>query len=206
MARAATREPTPRGVRARGRASATASPIPALLRDALTHPSYAHERGEGAGNERLEFLGDAVLGLAIGEAPLRPLPRLARGPPLARARRARERHRARRTARARSASASTRASAAASAQGGGAEKRRILANVFEAVVGALYLDGGIEPRGRARRARVRARASPRATRSARAIRRRASRSGRTPRAGGCRATASSATPASRTPRTASTCR
>ena len=69
---------------------------PALLLDALTHPSYAHERGEGAGNERLEFLGDAVLGLAIGAAALRPLPRLVGGPPLARALRARERHRARR--------------------------------------------------------------------------------------------------------------
>jgi len=42
---------------------------PALLRCALTHVSYAAEHpGEGESNQRLEFLGDAVLHLVIGEA------------------------------------------------------------------------------------------------------------------------------------------
>ncbi len=35
---------------------------------ALTHPSYANERGLGSDNQRLEFLGDAVLGLAVSQA------------------------------------------------------------------------------------------------------------------------------------------
>ena len=38
-----------------------------LLTLALTHPSYANENREAADNQRLEFLGDAVLGLCISE-------------------------------------------------------------------------------------------------------------------------------------------
>ena len=38
-----------------------------LLMLALTHPSYANENREAADNQRLEFLGDAVLGLCISE-------------------------------------------------------------------------------------------------------------------------------------------
>ena len=38
-----------------------------LLRQALTHSSYANETGEGEANERLEFLGDAVLDLALAD-------------------------------------------------------------------------------------------------------------------------------------------
>ena len=38
---------------------------PALLERALTHRSYAYEHGGLPTNERLEFLGDAVLGLVI---------------------------------------------------------------------------------------------------------------------------------------------
>lgn len=39
----------------------------ALLDRALTHSSYAHERGTGKDNERLEFLGDSVLGFITAE-------------------------------------------------------------------------------------------------------------------------------------------
>jgi len=39
----------------------------ALLRRALTHSSYANERHEAENNERLEFLGDSVLGMITGE-------------------------------------------------------------------------------------------------------------------------------------------
>jgi len=38
-----------------------------LVRAALTHASYANETGEGEANERLEFLGDAVLDLALAD-------------------------------------------------------------------------------------------------------------------------------------------
>src|SRR5690606_39018313 len=37
------------------------------VRQALTHPSYANEQGGGADNQRLEFLGDAVLGFCASE-------------------------------------------------------------------------------------------------------------------------------------------
>jgi ribonuclease-3 len=117
---------------------------PALLRDALTHPSFAHERGEGSGNERLEFLGDAVLGLAVGKLLYARYPDWSEGH-LSRARSAlvngaalADRARALRLGEHARLGGSER-------QGGGAEKRRILANVFEAVIGALYLDGGMDP-------------------------------------------------------------
>ena len=40
---------------------------PGLLREALTHRSAAHRRGRIASNERLEFMGDRVLGLLVAE-------------------------------------------------------------------------------------------------------------------------------------------
>jgi ribonuclease-3 len=42
-------------------------PSAARLEEALTHPSYSNERRELADNQRLEFLGDAVLGFCVGE-------------------------------------------------------------------------------------------------------------------------------------------
>jgi ribonuclease III len=117
---------------------------PSLLESALTHPSYAHERGEGSGNERLEFLGDAVLGLAVGKLLFVRYGDWSEGH-LSRARSAlvngialADRARALRLGEHARLGGSER-------QGGGAEKRRILANVFEAVIGALYLDGGLDP-------------------------------------------------------------
>jgi ribonuclease-3 len=52
-----------------------------LLSRALTHKSYANERREGAStnNERLEFLGDTVLGFVIGEMIFRSFPNLQEG-------------------------------------------------------------------------------------------------------------------------------
>jgi ribonuclease III len=115
-----------------------------LLREALTHPSFAHEYGEGDGNERLEFLGDAVLGLVVGRLLYERYPDWPEGH-LSRARSAlvngvalAERARALRLGEHARLGGSERRS-------GGAEKRRILANLFEAVVGALYLDGGLDP-------------------------------------------------------------
>ena len=52
---------------------------PALLERALTHRSYAYEHGGLPTNERLEFLGDAVLGLAVTDALYRAHPDLSEG-------------------------------------------------------------------------------------------------------------------------------
>ena len=54
---------------------------PELLAEALVHSSYAHEHAKVAipHNERLEFLGDAVLDLAISERLFREIPNLNEG-------------------------------------------------------------------------------------------------------------------------------
>jgi ribonuclease-3 len=115
---------------------------PELLQTALTHPSRAYEEGGGRGNERLEFLGDAVLDLVVAELLFEARPSWSEGD----------------LTRARAALVNSRALAArAHALGiahfarlgrteersGGARKDRVLANLFEALVGALYLDGGL---------------------------------------------------------------
>jgi ribonuclease-3 len=52
---------------------------PALLERALTHRSFAYEHGGLPTNERLEFLGDAVLGLVVTDALFRGYPDLPEG-------------------------------------------------------------------------------------------------------------------------------
>src|SRR5437879_2798570 len=52
---------------------------PDLLRDSLTHRSYAFEHGGVANNERLEFLGDAVLGLVVTDMIFSQFPHLPEG-------------------------------------------------------------------------------------------------------------------------------
>ena len=52
---------------------------PALLERALTHRSYAYENGGLPTNERLEFLGDAVLGLVVTDTLFRAHPDLPEG-------------------------------------------------------------------------------------------------------------------------------
>jgi len=117
---------------------------PSLLEAALAHPSYAHEIDGTRGNERLEFLGDAVLDLAVARLLYDTHPAWSEGD----------------LTRARAAVVNTRSLARhAIALGigaharlgrterktGGTKKERVLANVFEAVIAALYLDAGIEP-------------------------------------------------------------
>jgi ribonuclease-3 len=117
---------------------------PALLVRALTHASAAHERDGSRGNERLEFLGDAVLDLVLSRALFEAHPDWTEG----------------RLSRTRAALVNAEALAARArelglgdyvrlgrteVQSGGHEKGRILANVLEAVVAALYLDAGLEP-------------------------------------------------------------
>jgi ribonuclease-3 len=117
---------------------------PSLLEAALAHPSYAHELDGSRGNERLEFLGDAVLDLAVARLLFEAHPTWSEGD-LTRARASvvNTRSLARR-ARELDLGAHARLGRT-ERKTGGAEKERILANVFEALVAALYLDGGVEP-------------------------------------------------------------
>jgi ribonuclease-3 len=118
---------------------------PALLRRALTHPSFAHEEGGPTEHyERLEFLGDAVLDLVVSEL-LMERSREADEGVLSRARAAA----VNRLALAERARALQLQDCVRLGEGErksrGWEKPSILADVFEAVLGAIYLDGGLEP-------------------------------------------------------------
>lgn len=116
---------------------------PALAALALTHPSLAYESDGSRGNERLEFLGDAVLGLAIAALLYERESAWSEGE-LTRARAA--------IVNRRSLAESARALGLrelvrlgrTEERSQGRDKESILANCFEAVVGALYLDGGLE--------------------------------------------------------------
>lgn len=113
-----------------------------LLRTALTHPSHM-VTGEPRHYERLEFLGDAVIGFLMTDHLYRNYPDLPEG----------------RMTKVRSVFVSSRSLARAAEKlgladalivGPGAESireahaRSLMADSFEAVVGALYLDQGIE--------------------------------------------------------------
>ena len=117
---------------------------PELLATALTHASAAFERDGSRGNERLEFLGDAVLGLVVARLLYESHPDWREGE-LTRARAALVNARA----LARQARGLGLAEYAVlgrtERRSGGAEKDRVLANLFEGVIGALYLDAGMEP-------------------------------------------------------------
>lgn len=114
---------------------------PTLLRRALTHRSWCAENAGSAPNERLEFLGDAVLGLIVTDDIYRRHPDAGEG----------------QLSRIRSSvvCAPTLAEMAGElgigevlllgkgeATSGGRERPSILADAMEAVIGAVYLDGG----------------------------------------------------------------
>ena len=118
---------------------------PLLLR-ALTHRSYAYEHGGLPNNERLEFLGDSVLGLVVTETLYREHPDLAEG----------------HLAKLRSAVVNMRALAEVArlidlgeyvmlGKGeeatGGRDKASILADTMEAVIGTVFLSAGIARAG-----------------------------------------------------------
>jgi ribonuclease-3 len=121
-----------------------------LLRRALTHRSYAYEHGGLPHNERLEFLGDAVLGIVVTDTLYREHPDLSEG----------------KLAKLRASVVNMRALAGI-ARGigpgglgafvllgrgeegtGGRDKSSILADTLEAVFGAIYLELGLETAGR----------------------------------------------------------
>jgi ribonuclease-3 len=115
---------------------------PELLERALTHRSFAYENGGLPTNERLEFLGDSVLGLIVTDTLFREYPDLPEG----------------QLAKLRAAVVNMRALAGV-ARGlrlgayvrlgkgeegtGGRDKSSILADTLEAVLGAVYLDRGL---------------------------------------------------------------
>ena len=142
-----SRDPPHERARTRRRARAAARPHllrPELLATALTHASAAFERDGSRGNERLEFLGDAVLGLVVARLLYESHPDWREGE-LTRARAALVNgHVLARQAQGLGL-ADYLVLGRTERRSGGAEKERVLANVFEAVIGAIYLDGGIEP-------------------------------------------------------------
>jgi ribonuclease-3 len=114
---------------------------PALLEQALTHRSFAYEHGGLAHNERLEFLGDSILGQAVTVMLYTENPGLDEGD----------------LAKRRSSLVSSVALAEVARsiglgsylrlgkgeeQTGGRDKSSILADTVEAVIGATYLDRG----------------------------------------------------------------
>jgi ribonuclease-3 len=110
---------------------------------ALTHRSYAFERGQTLTNERLEFLGDSVLGVVVTDMAYRTYPDMPEGW----------------LAKLRAAIVNMAALADVSRslglgdhlllgkgeeQSGGRDKASILADALEAVLGAVYLDFGLD--------------------------------------------------------------
>jgi ribonuclease-3 len=115
---------------------------PALLERALTHRSFAYENGGLPTNERLEFLGDSVLGLVITEALYRRHPDLPEGQ-LAKLRASVVNMRALAdVARGIGVGAHVRLGRGEETTGG-RDKSSILADTFEALIGAVYLEHGL---------------------------------------------------------------
>ncbi len=125
---------------------------PALALLALTHPSFSYEHDGTRGNERLEFLGDAALDLAVATILYETHPDWTEGH-LTRARKA--------LVNAGSLAEHARALGLGrlvrlgrgERRMGGSDKGSILACLLEAVIGAVYLEGGLESVTRIVRAR-----------------------------------------------------
>ena len=116
-----------------------------LLQEALRHSSYVNELANSdlRDNERLEFLGDAVLNLIVGHMLMRSYPDLKEGDL--------SRNRANLVNEAQLAKTARSVNLGAyillgkgEAQTQGREKNSILADTFEALTAAIYLDGGFE--------------------------------------------------------------
>jgi ribonuclease-3 len=116
---------------------------PELARLALVHRSYAFEQALTETNERLEFLGDAVLGVVVTDIAYRAFPDLSEGD----------------LAKLRAATVNMHALAEVARElglgeliqlgrgeemSGGRDKASILADGLEAVLGAIYLDQGMD--------------------------------------------------------------
>ncbi|HLU97304.1 MAG TPA: ribonuclease III, partial [Thermobifida alba] len=116
---------------------------PDILTRALTHRSYAYENGGLPTNERLEFLGDSVLGLVVTDTLYRTHPDLPEGQ-LAKLRAAVVNMRALAdVARSLGIGRYVRLGRGEEATGG-RDKSSILADTLEALIGAVYLDRGLD--------------------------------------------------------------
>lgn len=117
-----------------------------VLRRALTHKSYSHEAKEldVRHNETFEFLGDSVLGFVVGDLLFHHFPHLDEG--------------ALSKMKAHLVSSASLAEKAhqygmgevillgvGEEKTGGRKKDSLLANLFEAMIAAVYLDGGVDP-------------------------------------------------------------
>jgi ribonuclease-3 len=110
---------------------------------ALTHRSYAYENGGLPTNERLEFLGDSVLGIVVTEQLYRSHPNLPEGQ-LAKLRASIvNMHALAGVARAMNLGSMVRLGRGEELTGG-RDKASILADAVEALLGALYLQFGLE--------------------------------------------------------------
>ena len=115
-----------------------------FLRDALIHKSYANEHrlSVASSNERLEFLGDAVLGLVVSHAIMDLFPAYAEGElSKLRASVVNESNLSRLARRIKLGDHLFLGRG--EARSGGREKASILADAYEAVLAAIYLDGGL---------------------------------------------------------------
>lgn len=115
-----------------------------LLRLALTHPSVAHEQGTPIQhNQRLEFLGDAVLQLALTRELYEKFPTFDEGP-LTKAR-AKLVNRRTLAVHGRALALGEHLLLSRGEEShGGRERSSALADAFESVIGAIFLDGGYE--------------------------------------------------------------
>ena len=116
-----------------------------LLQNALTHSSYANERWHNSllSNERLEFLGDSVLGMLVAEYLYHNFPNRPEGELT--------RMRADMVCEQTLAAAANRIGLGThlllghgEEQGGGRNRNSILADAMESVIAACFLDGGME--------------------------------------------------------------
>ena len=117
-----------------------------LLQNALTHSSYANERYHDSlkSNERLEFLGDSILGMTVADYLYRNFPNRPEGELT--------RMRADMVCEQTLAAVADRIGLGqhlllghGEEQGGGRRRASILADAVESVIAASYLDGGFEP-------------------------------------------------------------
>jgi len=116
-----------------------------LLQNALTHSSYANERWHNSllSNERLEFLGDSVLGMLVADYLYRTFPDRPEGE-LTRMRADMVCEHTLATAANRIGLGEHLLLGHGEEQGGGRSRESILADAMESVIAACFLDGGLE--------------------------------------------------------------
>ncbi len=116
---------------------------PDLLRRALTHSSFGEGKGARRNNERLEFLGDRVLNLLAARRLCEAFPDEAEGGLAPRLNQLVRRETCARVAR-RIGLDDAIHMAESEARAGGRNKTSILGDACEALLGALFLDGGLD--------------------------------------------------------------